>query len=446
MNLPAPSLSYVLSNRLPVKAFLVWFVYVAALLLWHSYKFRFAHTNKLDWLTRSLNSDLTPAILSGFYFSVQSIPLLGDSTYLIQIWQKQLNIVWASEPISHFLLTKTFSPFLLSKFVPPVMGAVSMWLWLKLPVTAVTRRMSQSSESSLIILFRILFFASAPVQMIFYRGYFETLMIFIPFSLLYIYFLLRYVILNEAKPVASFMTTVGTLGIAMSVHGVAFVWLPVLPILLQRFWLRPFASFRFYGFLLAIIFPVFIYGIILVLFSVAGYKIDWLNMGGGGDGSAFVPIYGLTEWANYSLYWFGSIQHIWSVVSILIYSALFLIVITILYFLNGRPRFNLSKDTAVRFLLFGGFLGFIVFWNFDLGFFYDFDLIFSLSLSVGLVAELMVQNYKKTQYTSKNQKVENIETNELSSNYNQLLKPSLFFIVIAVIQTSLWLTAFSRFF
>lgn len=446
MNLPAPSLSYVLSNRLPVKAFLIWFVYVAALLLWHSYKFRFAHSNKLDWLTRSVNSDLVPTILSGFYFSLQSIPLLGDSTYLIQIWQKQLNIIWASEPISHFLLTKTFSPFMLSKIIPPVMGAVSMWLWLKLPVTAVTLRMSQNNESSLTILFRILFFASAPVQMIFFRGYFETLMIFIPFSLLYIYFLLKFVISNEAKPVALFMVVVVTLGIAISVHGVAFVWLPILPILLQRFGLRPFVSFRLYGFVFAIIFPVFIYGIILVLFSVVGYKIDLLNMGGGGDGSAFVSIYGLTEWANYSLYWFGSIQHIWSVVSILVYSALYLVVLTIFYFLNDRPRFNLSADTAVRFLLFGGFLGFIVFWNFDLGFFYDFDLIFSLSLSVGLLAELMIQNHDKAQYTSKMQKVENFETNKLSSNYKQRSIQSLSFIIIAVIQTGLWLTAFSRFF
>ncbi|MBW7858367.1 MAG: hypothetical protein H3C43_08765 [Leptonema sp. (in: Bacteria)] len=79
----------------------------------------------------------------------------------------------------------------------------------------------------------------------------------------------------------------------------------------------------------------------------------------------------------------------------------------------------MNTDVAVRFLLFGAFLGFIVFWNFDLGFFYDFDLIFGLSLSAGVLAELLIHN---------------------PPNQTVIL------ISVAIIQTGLWMIAFSRFF
>ncbi|MBW7858314.1 MAG: hypothetical protein H3C43_08490, partial [Leptonema sp. (in: Bacteria)] len=251
MYLPAPSLSYVLSNRLPVKAMIVWLFYLIALLLWHKFKFSSKKSNQLiggDWLA---------AVISGLYFSFQTIPLLGDSTYLIQIWQRQLKIIWASEPVSHWLLTDTFSPYFLSEFLPPIMGTVSMWLWLKLPVTRIELNRPQNSQRSFIVLFRILFFCSSPIQMIFYRGYFETLMIFVPLSLFYIHSLLTFA--AKVESASSVVVAALVLGITMSVHGIGFVWLPILPVwLLFR---RRFAlSF------VALVIPIFVYCFFLALF------------------------------------------------------------------------------------------------------------------------------------------------------------------------------------
>lgn len=407
--IPAASLQLSFENALPLFAFLRWLVYAAVV-------FYYAKQGKV-W----------PVVVASMaFYALQNLPAPGDAAFLQGMYENAERRIWASEPLTHLLLTQTIAPQRLRLFLPPLMGGLSVWLWLRLPhLQNMARPDGPLKHDGRDLSLRGMLIAAIPLQMVFYRGYIETMMIAVPAGLLFLHALFR----TADRPIQQNVIIASmALGLAVLVHGVHFVWLPVLPLLLWLcfiFKIRLPDSLtvgRIVSFsLVSVVIVVLMYVTGLGLIRLAGLELDWMNATGGGDGKAFVSF--TEDAANpFIAYTFGSWDHIVAVFSILVYAApllLPMLVMRIVRMLRMPPlsrRESIEAVDVALLLLTGAFAGFITLWNFDLGFFWDFDLIFSLSIPMALLTERM-WNARSTWAA-----------------------------LLAVMQTMLWMLAFSRFF
>lgn len=357
------------------------------------------------------------------FYSLQDLPALGDAAFLQGMYEKAERRIWASEPLTHLLLTQTLAPHTLRLFLPPLMGGLSVWLWLQLPdLKTLSLLEPPPKHNGRDLSVRGMLIAAIPLQMVFYRGYIETMMIAVPAGLLFLHTLFRAA--DRPSP-RNIIIASSALGLAVLVHGVYFFWLPVLPLLLLISGLFPVRRIApgnalFYSALfLGIVGAMYAGG--LGLIRLAGFELDWMNASGGGDGKAFVSF--VEDAQNpFIAYTFGSWDHIIAVFSILVYAAPLLLSMLVMCMVRmlRLPQLSLREsietvDMALL-LLTGAFVGFIALWNFDLGFFWDFDLIFSLSIPLALLTERL---------------------------WNVRAAWAAFF---AVMQTLVWMLAFSRFF
>jgi hypothetical protein len=406
---PAASLQLSFENALPLFAFLRWLLYAG-------FVFYFARMGK-EW----------PIVLASIaFYALQNLPALGDAAFLQGMHEKGERRVWASEPLTHLLLTQTIAPQTLRLFLPPLMGGLSVWLWLRLPdLIPLNHREPLLKREVRDLSVRGMLITAIPLQMVFYRGYIETMMIAVPAGLVFLHGLFRAA--DRPSP-RSIIIVSSALGLAVLVHGVYFFWLPVLPLLL---WLCFIFKIRLHDSLtvgrilslslISVVIVALLYAGGLGLIRLAGLELDWMNASGGGDGKAFVSF--TEDAANpFIAYTFGSWNHIVAVFSILVYAApllLPMLVMRIVRMVRMPPpslRDVMSPADVALLLLTGAFVGFITLWNFDLGFFWDFDLIFSLSIPLGLLTERL-----------------------WSARPAWAALP-------AVVQTLLWMLAFSRFF
>ncbi|EHQ07116.1 hypothetical protein [Leptonema illini] len=407
---PAASLQLSFENALPLFAFLRWLFYAGVV-------FYYAKRGKV-W----------PVVVASMaFYALQNLPALGDAAFLQGMYEKAERRIWASEPLTHLLLTQTIAPQTLRLFLPPLMGGLSVWLWLQLPdiKTLMARPEAPLKHDARDLSVRGMLITAIPLQMVFYRGYIETMMITVPAGLLFLHALFRAA--DRPTPRNVIIASMA-LGLAVLVHGVYFFWLPVLPLLP---WLCRIFKIRLPDSLtvgrilslslISVVIVALMYAVGLGLIRLAGLELDWMNASGGGDGKAFVSF---TEDADnpFIAYTFGSWNHIVAVFSILVYAApllLPMLVMRTVRMLRMPPpllRDVMSPADAALLLLTGAFIGFITLWNFDLGFFWDFDLIFSLSIPLALLTERL--------WSAR----------------------AAWAALLAVMQTLLWMLAFSRFF
>jgi len=332
------------------------------------------------------------------FYALQNLPALGDAAFLQGMHEKGERRV----------------------------GGLSVWMWLRLPdliplshpETLLKREARDLSVRGMLI-------TAIPLQMVFYRGYIETMMIAVPVGLFFLHGLFRAA--DRPSP-RSIIIVSSALGLAVLVHGVYFFWLPVLPMLLL---LCHIFRIRLPGSLTAgralslslisIVIPAAMYVGGLGLIRLAGFELDWMNASGGGDGKAFVSL--VEDATNpFIAYTFGSWDHIVAVFSIPVFAApllLPMLVMRIVKILRMPPpslRESIQAADVALLLLTGAFAAFITLWNFDLGFFWDFDLIFSLSIPLALLTERL------------------------------WMMRAAWAALLSVMQTLLWMLAFSRFF
>lgn len=393
---------------MPLFAFLRWLLYAGV-------AFYFAKRGKV-W----------PVVVASMaFYSLQDLPASGDAVFLQRMYEMEEERIWASEPLTHLLLTQTIAPLTLRLFLPPLMGGLSVWLWLRLPhLKDMARPDGPLKHDGRDLSLRAMLIAAIPLQMVFYRGYIETMMIAVPAGLLFLHALFR----TADRPIPQNVIIASmALGLAVLMHGVYFFWLPVLPLML---WLSRIFKIRLPDSLTvwrivslssaSVVIVALMYAGGLGLIRLAGLELDWTNASGGGDGKAFVSF---VEYAQnpFIAYTFGSRKHIVAVFSILVYAApllLPMLVVRTVRMLRMPPpslRDVMTADVALL-LLTGAFVGFITLWNFDLGFFFDFDLIFSLSIPLALLTERL-----------------------WSAGAARAA-------LLAVVQTLLWMLAYSRFF
>ncbi len=392
--IPAASLLLSFENSLPVLAFLRWLLY-AGIVFFSARKGR----------------DGIIVLASMVFYALQDLPALGDALFLQTMYEQGVKRIWASEPVTHLLLTQTLSPQTLRLFVPPLMGGLSVWLWLKLPDLRPIK--GEGNDRSV----RALLIAAIPLQMVFYRGYVESMMIAVPAGLVFLHCLFRAV---DRSSLQNVLLAAAALGMAVLIHGVYFFWLPALPLFLLISAFLKDRSSTAYSALYSLLFIAVVLGIYaggLGLIQLLGFELDWMNARGGGDQKAFVSFE--KDPANpFIAYTFASKEHVVAVLSILVYAAPALPVMLVSR--GGRlladRLYTLSARDIALVLLTLAFTGFVTLWNFDLGFFWDFDLIFSLSIPLALLTERMWR---------------------MQSAYSS---------VVAVLQTMLWMLAFSRFF
>lgn len=406
--IPAASLQLAFENALPLYAFFRWLIYAASV-------FYFAKRGKV-W----------PVVVASMaFYALQDLPAIGDAVFLHRMYERGERRIWASEPLTHLLLTQTISPQTLGLFLPPFMGGLSVWLWLRLPDLKALKTHPEVplKHAGRDLSVRAMLIAAIPLQMVFYRGYIETMMMAVPSGLLFLHALFRAIY----RPTSGNVIIASmALGLAVLVHGVYFFWLPVLPLLLWLcfvFRIQPAGSLsvgRIVSLsLISVALPPAMYAAGLGLIRLAGFELDWMNATGGGDGKAFVSF--TEDAANpFIAYTFGSWKHSVAVFSILVYAAPMLLPMLVVRMIRMLrilpPSLRDSPSDVALLLLTGAFVGFITLWNFDLGFFWDFDLIFSLSIPLALLTERLWSD---------------------RSDRAALL---------AVAQTLLWMLAFSRFF
>ena len=379
------------------------------------------------------------------YFFFQNSPATGDAAFLQSMVDLNDHRIWISEPLSQFFLTQVLPVEIARWYLPPVMGFFASMLWLSMP--SLQENITKRNDDTVTdfarqpdrhrLTFRAIIFVSAVMQMMFYRGYAETMAYAMPFALLYLHQLFSMIVAYKNKKTVLYqfgivlrdISKVGALlGLAALVHGVFFSWIFVTPlIVLYLFWTQSFRKVQMWILVSAsLIMPVAVFFAGLSVFSIAGFSFDTMNATGGGDGAAFVPL--IADRANpFFSYRFGSLDHIVAVLSIIVYAAVALPVVFVIdakklwqQLVNSERHIRILhlpvSDVAI-ILLFLSFVGFVSVWNFDFGFFWDFDLIFALSLSSLLVTERLL-----------------------------LQRSFLLTVTVSVLQTALWMQAYSRFF
>jgi len=234
-----------------------------------------------------------------------------------------------------------------------------------------------------------IFFLASGVHLIFFYGYLENTCTSVPFVLLYLGWIVRYMRTEGPGLIALAFSTL-FLGLACLFHGQAVFLLPSLPMLiLYR------CGFRQW-YLSAIKIPAILSLLILMFLVVThalqaelGFSISPGNINGGGDEMHFVP---LTQTGIFARHTFFSWGHFREVLNILLSGVPFLLFAAPLLLLAPLKEDGdvPGASSGVLVLLSLAYLGFITLWNFDLGYPTDYDLMFSLSLLPALLVLLLV--------------------------------------------------------
>jgi len=311
------------------------------------------------------------------YWLLTVLPL-GDDWF---IQAQQLPCCMFSEALGHALYKFIFTNELwhITPFIAPAAGSVTCYLVLR-TLLLLTSDIAENHRTEWRF-FSILLFVSSGVNLIYFKDYIETTQIASPFAVLSVYLLIRFC--KTGRIVFSYYAAVFW-SLAFLVHASNIFWWPVFFIIsyyVDCYYHRKKCKFCFL--LPGLLSIILIIVIMLMLNSVEGYRIFAGGAAGGGDGKMFVPL--MVASSRYEHYLLFSQSHFSDVATIMSITNFFFIFAGPIYLLSWR-KIGKSKDLYLEplsmlfVLIFLAHFTMVFFWNFDLGFPHDYDLMTSIGM------------------------------------------------------------------
>lgn len=341
------------------------------------------------------------SILLITYLAFEINPL-GDHDHWVG--QSSEKVVWLSELLSNL----TYSIFHIYeidiKYVAPAFGAITCFIYFILG----NKLLPDSSPVYFYFLYRLNFLATG-FCILYYFGYIENTLLSIPFTLLYVYFSIRF--LERKNAALSQMVFASIfLGIACLFHGQNTFLLPsaCLFIIFDGLKNKRTARIIVRNILIIIISVLLLVGGVIFGVLFAGYGISSGNISGGGDAKMFVPVFSYSS-TIYTRFLMFSFEHLFDISNILMHCSPVAIVLSVfligLFLKGGFHTFSkriLSEYNPILLVLgvlFFCYFIFIFLWNFDLGFPVDLDLMVSLGFLVGLFSFHALYNFSGSKKT-----------------------------------------------
>ncbi len=315
-----------------------------------------------------------------------SIQYLGDYAWWIK--HASTNILWMSELLSNLTYNFAYNNGLSMQYVAPIFGWLTCFIYLLIGKEIVCEK-----DSSYFAFLYRLSFLSTGISMLFYFNYIENTPLSIPFSLLYLYFAIRYLKYNNK--LIDLAATSLALSIACLFHGQNTFLLPSLYILIIFDGMKNSGYKRIVRDITLstiVIFAVTIISVFVV--RTMGYQISPGNISGGGDSERFVALFS-DGWTPYTKFLMFSFEHVSEISNIVIHSSPAVLILAILLVFKAVKRNSsywskeivideMDPAIVVSGVLTLCYLSFIFLWNFDLGFPFDLDLMLSLGFPLSI--------------------------------------------------------------
>ena len=342
--------------------------------------------------TRShiLANVICSSILFVAYIGLRIQPL-GDHLH----WARQAgtNILWMSELLSNLIYNLVYNRGISIQYIAPIFGWATCLVYLHIGKEII----SETNSSYFTFLYR-LSFLSTGTSILFYFNYIENTILSIPFSLLYLYFSIKFLKDNSKR--LNLVAASLALSIACLFHGQNTFFIPSLYIFIIIEGLRN-SDYKNILRNMALSTIVIIATILtaITITTMAGYQVLPGNINGGGDSAHFVPFFG-ADATRYTRFLMFSIGHLAEISNIVVHSSPAVLIFSIMFTYRVAARkhdyFTSIRDEPV--LVVTGvltlcYLLFVILWNFDLGFPVDLDLMISLGFPLSIFIFSMLQKF-----------------------------------------------------